>query len=261
MSVRPVFIATVRTSVVRQLLAGGSRVRLVAACFGLAIAGLLAGGVILFVLGVVLFGLLGVSVTPFGRLALSLVAIQGLGFPLVAVLYFRYRGESLRSFIPVSLPSLREVGISIGAWLAAIVAVPVVATIVIGIANEQPANNAASETAQQNPEIIPFLIPLVFLLNAPGEELLFRGVIQGRLAERFSPWAAILLATATFAPLHITALIGGWTAALLTIVIISVPSLIFGAVYELTDNLIVPSLVHALFNSTLFLGIYVSSLG
>jgi membrane protease YdiL (CAAX protease family) len=246
---------------VRQILARGSRVRLVAACFGLAIAGLLAGGGILFVLGFVLFGLIGVSVTPLGRLALSLVAIQGLGFPLVAALYFRYRGDSLRSFIPISVPSLRELGISIGAWITAIIAVPVVASIIISIANEQPASNAASETAQQNPEIIPLLIPLVFLLNAPGEELLFRGVIQGLLAERFSGWAAILLATAAFAPLHIIALVGGSTAALLTIVIISVPSLIFGAVYELTDNLIVPSLVHALFNSTLFLGIYATSLG
>jgi membrane protease YdiL (CAAX protease family) len=246
---------------VRGTLARGSRVRLVAVCFGLAVAGLLAGGGILFVLGFILFGLLGVSVTPLGRLALSLIAIQGLGFPLVAALYFRYRGESLRSFIPISVPSLRELGIAIGAWIAAIVAVPVVASIIISIANEQPASNAAGETAQQNPEIIPLLIPLVFLLNAPGEELLFRGVIQGLLAERFSGWAAIALATAAFAPLHIIALVGGSTAALLTIVIISVPSLIFGVVYELTDNLIVPSLVHALFNSTLFLGIYVSSLG
>lgn len=245
----------------RQILARGSRVRLVAVCFGLALAGILTGGAILLVLGVVLFGVLGVPVTPLGQLALSLVAIQGLGFPLVAILYFRYRGRSLRSFVPVSLPSIRELGISVGAWIAALVAVPVVASVVIAIANEPPASNAASETAQQNPEIIPLLIPLVFLLNAPGEELLFRGVLQGLLAERFSPWAAILLATAAFAPLHITALVGGSTAAFLTIVIISVPSIIFGAVYELTDNLVVPSLVHGLFNSTLFLGIYVSSLG
>jgi len=244
----------------RQTPSRASRIRLVAACFGLAIAGILAGVVILFILGFTLFVLLGVSITPFNQLALSLVAIQGLGFPLVAVLYFRYTGRSLRSFVPVSAPSLRELGISIGAWLAAIVATPVVATIVIALVNEQPASNAAGETAQQNPEIIPLLIPLVFLLNAPGEELLFRGVIQGLLAERFSAWAAILLATAAFAPLHIIALIGSPTAALLTIVIISVPSLVFGWVYELTDNLIVPSLVHALFNSSLFIGIYLSSL-
>jgi membrane protease YdiL (CAAX protease family) len=238
-----------------------SRVRLVAVCFGLALAGILTGGVILFVLAFSLFVLLDVSVTPLGQLALSLLAIQGLGFPLVAVLYFRYKSRSLRSFVPVSIPSLGELGISIGAWVAAIVATPLVATVVIALADEQPASNAAGETAQQNPEIIPLLLPLVFLLNAPGEELLFRGVIQGLLAERFSAWAAIALTTAAFAPLHIIALIGNPTAALLTIIIISVPSLVFGSVYELTDNLIVPSLVHALFNSSLFVGIYLSSAG
>ncbi|MFB6297118.1 MAG: lysostaphin resistance A-like protein [Salinirussus sp.] len=238
-----------------------SRIRLVAACFGLALAGIVTGVLILFVFGFVLVALLDVTITPLGRLALSLVAIQGLGFPLVAVLYFSYRGRSLRSFVPVSVPSLRELGISLGAWIAAIVVTPAVATVVVGIANEQPASNAAGETAQQNPEIIPLLIPLVFLLNAPGEELLFRGVIQGLLAERFSAWAAVVLATVAFAPVHIVALIGSPTAALLTIVIISVPSLVFGSVYELTDNLVVPSLVHALFNSTLFVGVYVSALG
>jgi membrane protease YdiL (CAAX protease family) len=239
----------------------GSRVRLVAACFGLALAGILTGVVILFVLAFSLVVLLDLSVTPLGQLALSLIAIQGLGFPLVAVLYFRYKGRSLRSFVPVSVPSLGELGISVGAWIGAIVITPLVATVVIALANEQPASNAAGETAQQNPEIVPFLIPLVFLLNAPGEELLFRGVIQGLLAERFSAWAAIVLATAAFAPLHIIALVGNPTAALLTIIIISVPSLVFGSVYELTDNLVVPSLVHALFNSSLFAGIYLSSLG
>ena len=238
-----------------------SRIWLVATCFGLAVAGILTGGVILSILGFVLFVWLGVSATPLSQLALSLVAIQGLGFPLVAVVYFVYKDRSLRSFVPVSVPSLRELGVSLGAWLAAIVATPVVAAIVIALANEQPASNAAGETAQQNPEIVPFLIPLVFLLNAPGEELLFRGVIQGLLAERFSAWAAIVLATAAFAPLHIIALLGSPNAALLTIVIISVPSLVFGSVYELTDNLIAPSLVHALFNSSLFVGIYLSSLG
>lgn len=238
-----------------------SRTWLVVVSFGLAVAGILAGGLILVLLGVILFVLLGISITPLSQLALSLVAIQGLGFPLVAILYFRYTGRSLRSFVPVSLPSLRELGLSLGAWVAAIVITPVVAAIVITLADDQPASNAAGETAQQNPEIIPLLIPLVFLLNAPGEELLFRGVIQGLLAERFSAWAAITLATAAFAPLHIIALLGSPNAALLTIIIISVPSLIFGSVYQLTDNLIVPSLVHALFNSTLFVGIYLSSLG
>ena len=238
-----------------------SRIRLVAVCFGLALCGILAGGVILLGLGFTLFVVLDISITPLSQLALSLVAVQGLGFPLVAILYFRYKGRSLRSFVPVAVPSLRELGITIAGWVAAIVITPVVATVVIAVVNQQPASNAAGETAQQNPEIIPLLIPLVFLLNAPGEELLFRGVIQGLLRERFSAWAAIALTTAAFAPLHIVALIGSPTAALLTIVIISVPSIVFGTTYELTDNLVVPSLVHALFNSTLFAGVYLSSLG
>ncbi len=237
------------------------RLRLVAVCFGLAVAGLLTGLVVLLVLAFALTGLLEVTVPPLGQLALSLVAIQGVGFPLVAVLYFRYAGRSLRAFVPVAIPSLRHLGIALGGWLLALVATPLVTAAAVSLTGQQPANNAAGQTAQQNPEIIPFLIPLVFLLNAPGEELLFRGVIQGLLAERFGPWAAVVLATSAFAPLHITALIGSPSAAAITIAVLSVPSLVFGAVYVLTDNLVVPSLVHALFNSTIFTVIWVSSLG
>jgi hypothetical protein len=113
----------------------------------------------------------------------------------------------------------------------------------------------------ENPDFIPILIVLVFLLNAPGEELLFRGVIQGLLRERFGPAASILLATSAFAPIHITALIGGLNAALVTIIILSIPSIVFGTVYELTDNLVVPTLVHGLYNATLFAGLYFVSTG
>jgi membrane protease YdiL (CAAX protease family) len=110
-----------------------------------------------------------------------------------------------------------------------------------------------------NPEFIPYLIPLVFLLNAPGEELLFRGVIQKSLREHFGPAAAIVLATATFAPLHIFALIGSLQAVAVTIAGLFVPGLVFGAVYEYTENVVTPTLTHGLFNATLFASIYLVS--
>jgi hypothetical protein len=204
---------------------------------------------------------LGIQPTGINSLVVSLVAIQGIAFPGAAILYFRYTGRSLRAFVPVSIPSLKEVGLIIGAWIGAQILVPVLALVIISLFETQPAQNGAGQTARENPEFIPFLIPLVFLLNAPGEELLFRGVVQGLLRERFSAAGAILLATGAFAPIHITALIGSPRAALVTITILSVPSIIFGAVYEVTDNIVAPTLVHALYNATLFGGLYLVSTG
>jgi membrane protease YdiL (CAAX protease family) len=237
-----------------------SRLRLVATCYGLAVGGMVLGIAVL-VLAAVVAVQLGLTISATDGLVLSLVAVQGIAFPGIALLYFRYRGRSLRRFVPFSVPSPREVGLVVVAWLGALVLVAVGANVVIQVLGTEPASNSAAETAAQNPEFIPYLIPLVFLLNAPGEELLFRGVIQGLLRERFGAAGAIVLATSAFAPIHITALIGNFEAALVTITILSIPSIVFGAVYEWTDNLLVPTLVHALYNATLFVGLYVVSTG
>ena len=239
----------------------GSRLRLVLASFGLAVGGMVLGIVLLLGLFLAVFVPLGIQPSPTDGLVISLVLFQGIAFPGIAILYFRYKGRSLREFVPVAIPGLRQVGIIIAAWIGALVLVLVGANVVVNLLGTEPAANAASQTAAENPEFIPFLIPLVFLLNAPGEELLFRGVIQGLLRERFSAAGAILLATASFAPIHITALIGSIEAALVTITILSIPSIVFGAVYEITDNILVPTLVHGLYNATLFVGLYFATTG
>jgi membrane protease YdiL (CAAX protease family) len=232
--------------------------RLVAVCLGLSVGGIVLGTAVGLVILVGLF-LVGVEPSPTDELVVSLVSVQGVAFPGVSYAYFRYKGRSLREFIPVSVPTLREVVVILGAWIGAFVLVVFTAGLIVGLSGTEPASNQAGETAAQNPEFIPFLIPLVFLLNAPGEELLFRGVIQGLFRERFGPVAAILLATSMFAPIHIFALAGGVQAVLVTITLLSIPSIVFGATYEYTDNFLVPTLVHALYNATLFGLLFLSS--
>jgi len=233
--------------------------RLVLACFALALGGMLLGGIVLFVGAFFVLIPLGIEPSGPALLVLSLVSLQGIAFPGIAAAYFALKGRSLRAFVPASVPSAREVGIVLVAWLGTFVLVGIGATVVTTLAGSPPAENAAGQTAIENPEFIPVLVVLVFLLIGPGEELLFRGVIQGLLRERFGPAAAILLATATFAPIHIFALVGSLQAAAVTITILAIPSVVFGTVYELTDNIVVPTLVHGLFNATLFASVYVTA--
>ena len=232
--------------------------RLIVACLGLTVGSIVLGTAVALVILVGLF-LIGAEPSSTDELVVSLVAVQGIAFPGVSWAYFRYKGRSLRAFVPVSVPDRREVAVILGAWIGCLVLVSVAAAVVVSLAGTEPASNEGSRTAAENPEFIPFLIPLVFLLNAPGEELLFRGVIQGLFRERFGPVGAILLATAMFAPIHIFALVGGVQAALVTITILSIPSIVFGATYEYTGNFIVPTLVHAIYNTTLFGLLYLSS--
>lgn len=233
-----------------------SRLRLVGLSLGVTVAAFVLGIAVALVL-LLTVQVAGVGVTDVTLLVINLVALQGIAFPVTGYAYLRWRGLSF-DFIPVRVPSLREVGIIVAGWVGVLVLLTLASQVVAAVGAET-ADNAAGQTAIENPEFVPYLIPLVFLLNAPGEELLFRGVIQGTLRERFGGAGAVVVTSLMFAPAHILALVGSLQAALTTITLLMIPSLVFGTVYELTDNFVVPSLVHALFNATLFASIYVAA--
>jgi len=231
----------------------GSRARAVLVAAVLAVLGIVLGTVVSIPVTLAYVGITGTSVAEIGGVALlgiSLVSLQGIAFPLVAWAYVRRRGVGW-SFVPASTPSLRGVTYIVGGFFAAFGALLVVSVLLTALSVE-PAQNTAGATALANPGIIPYLAVLQFLLVGPGEELLFRGVIQGSLREHFDAWPAILLASLMFAPIHILALSGGPAAVATTIGILFLPSIVFGYLYEKTNNIVVPAFTHGLYNATLF---------
>lgn len=233
--------------------AGGSRARAVGVAAALAVVAIVAGLVVSVPVTLAYGALTDTPVAEIGGVALlgiSLVSLQGIAFPLVAWAYVRRRGVGW-SFVPASVPSLSAVAYIVGGYLAAFAGLLVV-SVLLTVVSVEPASNTAGTTALENPGIIPYLAVLQFLLVGPGEELLFRGVIQGSLREHFDAWPAILLASLTFAPIHILALSGGPAAVASTIGILFLPSIVFGYLYEKTDNVVVPAFTHGLYNATLF---------
>jgi hypothetical protein len=198
----------------------------------------------------------GVQITPLGFVVASLVLLQGVAFGGVALGYLRYRGLPT-SYLGVRVPSIQEVGAVVVAYVVAI-GVAISGAILVSVSGVQAGSNQAAELGAENPEVLLLLIPASFLIIGPGEELLFRGVVQNRLRETFSPVPGIAIASAIFAAIHFVALSGGTGARLVSIVILFFPSLVFGAVYEYTDNLVVPALVHGAYNATLFTLLYVA---
>jgi membrane protease YdiL (CAAX protease family) len=234
------------------------RLGLLGVGLGLTVGGIVLGVIVLFALMAVLVLGVGLELSNQGLLILNLIAVQGVGFPVVGYAYLRYRGRRVREFVPTAVPNLRQVGVILGGWIGALVLVSV-AGVVIQATGATAAENQAGQVVTENPEFVPFLLPFVFLLNGPGEEFLFRGVIQGRFREEFGAAAAIVLATLMFAPIHVFSFVGATPqAALVTISVLTLPSLIFGAIYEYTDNFTVPALVHGLYNATLFGSIYLA---
>lgn len=241
-----------------------------------------AGGLGLgFALAVVVVGALqvaGYAVPPSLLLVISLVTVQFVGCVVVSLAYLgvrprlsaaldlgpEWRPAGPRLDVDASVPSIVDLAVVVGGYVVALGGALTAAAVVQAVLQrlldeEEPATNAAAEIGLEQPELLLLLVPASILLIGPAEELLFRGVVQGRLREAFGPVAAIVGAAVVFAGLHFFALVGGSPAGnVARLTILLVPAVVMGAAYEYTDNIAVPALIHGLYNATLFGLLYVA---
>jgi hypothetical protein len=199
---------------------------------------------------------LGVGLSIPTLLVASLFLGQYVAFGGVSAAYLRLRGRRLRS-VGVATPSLRGLGVAVGGWLAALAAVAAVGMLVQA-SGVDPASNRTARLGADFPTLLLLLIPASFLVIGPCEELLFRGVVQRRFREAFRPAVAVALSAGLFAAIHYVALTGTSGARLTTMVVLFFPSLVFGAAYEYTENVLVAALVHGAYDATLFALLYVA---
>jgi len=170
----------------------------------------------------------------------------------------RQAGENGGGFhIPLAMPNRRDVAILIAGYVVALIN-----TVVVGILSQQLSQEAGTEQGQQgiremgfeNPEILFLLLPAMILIVGPGEELLYRGVVQGRLREALPTPVAIGIASLIFGSIHIAGITGGELLGnLIALLPLVTAGIIFGVCYELSDNIVVPSLVHGFYNATVVL--------
>lgn len=86
---------------------------------------------------------------------------------------------------------------------------------------------------------LPLELLVTVLLVPIGEELLFRGIIQGELGRAFSPSITVLATSILFALFHLDLIQGSY---------VLIAGLALSVCYQLTRNLLVPILMHMLFN-------------
>jgi len=222
-----------------------NKAKLAAAGIGLCLT-LLAGvfGIIGSLSTFLVVDALGVSGSDYALLVANR-AIQ-IGFLAVAVLYIVYRGES-DPFVNYRIPEPEGL-----AW---IVAVPIALIAfgalidpvlsVAGVEREAGGSNVDA-TATIGLFVVFFLVSWV--VAAPAEELLFRGVIQGRLRETFGAVSGVVSAAFLFALFHVLlGLLDGVSFGGLMFWGLEtfVSGIAFGVAYERTDNLVVPSVAHS----------------
>lgn len=199
--------------------------------------------------------LAGVPVQEYPTLliAISVLMLQGVGFGSVGLGYL-YVSDYGFGLLNVRWPGVRDF-IWFLAGLIGLFVLLISVNVVLMVVGIETAQHELVGIGLENPEILLVLIPLSIILVGPGEELLFRGVIQQLLRERFGAWFAIILASVIFAIAHVGALTGD--GLLPTLIIYFVLSILLGAVYEYSGNLVVPALIHGVFNAIQFLLLYV----
>ena len=215
----------------------------------LGVIGLGFGSILLLTIAFSLSLGAGVQITQVQTLVLGLITVQGIGCPVIAYTYiklrpairaklrevFSYSADSDEFDIGVSVPSFREAGIVVLGYASAMGGLVVVATVIttlVSIFGIETATNQAAEIGMENPDVLLLLIPASFLLIGPGEELLFRGVVQGRIRDYFGPISGVAIASVIFAGIHYPALSGGSvTGKLVAVSALLIPSLILGTTY------------------------------
>jgi membrane protease YdiL (CAAX protease family) len=104
-----------------------------------------------------------------------------------------------------------------------------------------------------------YLLPVPILLVDPTDELIFREVVRGQFRRAYGTPVAVAAASAIFAAVHLSSYSGdGLLATLGTVLILGG---VLGIVYEKSENLVVPAVVHGLFNTVQFAAVYATTTG
>lgn len=221
------------------------RARALVIGFGLVVAALLIGTA----LSIPPLMLGGTSLTAL----IATIVLSEAGYAIAGWLYLR---QWFNEVVPITLPTPRQ-----GVWVVAST------LLMLGIATGVGALSTTfdiqlgrldQEIIAGSPTMVLVMAVLSFVLIAPAEEYLFRGVIQRRLMRSMRPSAAIVATAFLFVIPHAIGYLGGAEGVLLLSVVPFSLAVVMGVLYEQVNNLSVPILAHACYNATLFLTTYVT---
>ncbi|SDQ30003.1 CPBP family intramembrane glutamic endopeptidase [Natronobacterium texcoconense] len=191
--------------------------------------------------------------------AVQLIVLSQLGMALgtgaLAVGYLSLRQHNL-SFIDLRVPSKRDVVWAVGG-LIVLFGTLFLISFFFEATGVESADHGTTDQAQETPQILLVLIPASILVIGPFEELLYRNVIQKELYSTFSRYGAVVVGSVIFAIVHTAAY---WTAGpgavIASLGVVFGLSIVLGILYERTENLLVPALVHGVYNAILFGNLY-----
>ena len=171
------------------------------------------------------------------------------GFALAAVGYLAITDEW--DLVRFSRPDRREAAVVLGggALLFAFQYGALIALQQVGLSTGQ--NQAVVPTGDPVAYYLA-MIAVSLAVVGPVEELLFRGVVQGGVRRAFNAVPAVLTASLAFGLIHLPAVSGTMAERWAYVAVVVVLGAVLGALYEWTDNVVVPGLVHGVYNAVTY---------
>lgn len=167
-------------------------------------------------------------------------------FGTVALAYVQLRKTRSEHVMRFRRPTRRDIRLAIMGFFFVLTVGAILNQTVAALGIQTGENTLATAAAEDSRlYVVAALTSIVFV--APGEELLFRGVIQGRLRDSFGPVASISIGGAVFAIPHLVAAYAG-PGATVSIGIVFGVSLALGVLYEYSGTLFAPIVAHGLYN-------------
>lgn len=191
----------------------------------------------------------------FDLLVISMLSL-GLGMGTAAAIYFLFTSRDW-SFIDLAIPSFRDVGWIVLGTVGLFTALILLNLISAVLQLPEVDHGIIQDLEGEDPAILLWLlVPASILIIGPAEELLFRNIIQKSLYDYFPAGSAIVVTSLLFGVVHIPAY-GGSPQAVIPVVAVFVLSLLLGWIYHRTGNILVPAIIHGLYNAIQFLLLYV----
>jgi hypothetical protein len=186
-------------------------------------------------------------------------ALQFVGFGIAGIGYILVSRRT--NLVSIRLPTRAD-----ARWfvigLIGLVGSYAVVTAVFGLLGISGAESIIINRGERQPVYLLYLIPVTILLVGPTEELIFRGLIQGLLDKTYGPKIAIPVASVIFMLPHIFSYVGeDLTTVVPTLSVVFLLGGVLGVLYEKSGNLVVPAVVHGLFNAVQFAGKYAYETG
>jgi membrane protease YdiL (CAAX protease family) len=240
-----------------------TRYHTVLAAFGIGFGTIILVGLWTGIFGGIYYGITG-DVPPQVEMMLSNVSLIA-GTGSIMWLYFRY-SDKTPNFLDIKIPSTKAVGIGALGTVVLLIAATGLEQVFrlfdITAAEHQIYELATAESGGISPEFLLLMIPIAILVIGPTEELIYRGVIQKSLYSKFSKSHAVVLTSLIFALVHFPAYLTSTAAnATITVTTVFMLSLVLGKIYAHTENIVIPSLSHGLYNAVLFGLLYIEVAG